>query len=123
MNSLGPFELDNIYCGDALVFMKDIPESCIDLVVTDPPFAIDFRAQRSNYNRTGHRVLEGYNEIPQEKYYEWTVKWLSEAKRVLKDTGSMYVFSGWTNLRDILNAIEEVGLITINHIIWKYQFG
>ena len=35
----------------------------------------------------------------------------------------MYVFSGWNNLRDILNAIEELGFITVNHIIWKYQFG
>jgi site-specific DNA-methyltransferase (adenine-specific) len=33
------------------------------------------------------------------------------------------VFSGWNNLRDILNAIEDVGFITVNHIIWKYQFG
>jgi len=35
----------------------------------------------------------------------------------------MFVFSGWTNLKDILNALDEVGFITINHIIWKYQFG
>ena len=35
----------------------------------------------------------------------------------------MYVFSGWTNLKDILNALDKVGFITINHIIWKYQFG
>jgi site-specific DNA-methyltransferase (adenine-specific) len=35
----------------------------------------------------------------------------------------MYVFSGWNNLADILNAIEEIGFITVNHIIWKYQFG
>lgn len=35
----------------------------------------------------------------------------------------MYVFSGWTNLKDILNAIDDVGFITVNHLIWKYQFG
>ena len=35
----------------------------------------------------------------------------------------MYVFSGWTNLKDILNAIDAVGFLTINHLIWKYQFG
>ena len=44
--------------------MKDIPSETIDLIVTDPPFAIDFKAKRNNYNRTQERVLEGYNEIP-----------------------------------------------------------
>jgi len=120
---IGKFLLDEIYCGDALVLMKDIPAGSIDLIVTDPPFAIDFEAKRSNYNRTQGRVIEGYNEIPREKYYDFTVSWMKEAYRVLKRSGSMYVFSGWTNLKDILNAIDDVGFITINHIIWKYQFG
>jgi len=120
---IGRFLLDEIYCGDALVLMKDIPAGSIDLIVTDPPFAIDFEAKRSNYNRTQGRVIEGYNEIPREKYYDFTVSWMKEAYRVLKRSGSMYVFSGWTNLKDILNAIDDVGFITINHIIWKYQFG
>ncbi len=120
---IGMFLLDEIYCGDALVLMKDIPAGSIDLIVTDPPFAIDFEAKRSNYNRTQGRVIEGYNEIPREKYYDFTVSWMKEAYRVLKRSGSMYVFSGWTNLKDILNAIDDVGFITINHIIWKYQFG
>ena len=35
----------------------------------------------------------------------------------------MYIFSGWNNLKDILIAIDNVGLTVINHIIWKYQFG
>jgi len=120
---LGEFEIDNIYCGDALELMKKLPDGCIDLIITDPPFAIDFKAKRSNYNRDKTRVLEGYNEIPKERYYEFSINWISQAYRVLKNTGSMFVFSGWTNLKDILNALDEVGFITINHIIWKYQFG
>jgi len=120
---IGNFEIDNIYCGDSLKLMKEIPENSIDLIVTDPPFAIDFKAQRNNYHRTQSRVLEGYNEIPKEKYYDFTLSWIKEAYRILKNTGAMYVFSGWTNLRDILNALEETKFIMINHLIWKYQFG
>ena len=103
--------------------MKTLPSNSIDLVITDPPFAIEFKAKRSNYNRTQSNVLEGYNEIPQERYYEFTLKWMSEVWRLLKESGSMYVFSGWNNLKDILNALDELGFITVNHIIWKYQFG
>ncbi len=115
--------INEIYNMDCIEGMKKIPDSSIDLVITDPPFAIEFKAKRSNYNRTQSRVLEGYQEIPKEKYYEFTLQWMKEVYRILKESGSMYVFSGWNNLRDILNALDEIGFITVNHIIWKYQFG
>ena len=97
--------------------MKIIPDDTVDLVITDPPFAIDFKAKKANYNRTASRVLEGYKEIPQKDYYEFTYNWMNECFRILKESGSMYVFSGWNNLRDILNAIEKIGFTMVNHII------
>ena len=35
----------------------------------------------------------------------------------------MYIFSGWNNLKDVLTGLDDNGFTTINHIIWKYQFG
>ena len=115
--------INKIYNQDCIEGMNLIPNDAVDLIITDPPFAINFKAKKANYNRTGSRVLDGYKEISQEDYYEFTLNWMKQCFRILKETGSMYVFSGWNNLRDILNAIEELGFITVNHIIWKYQFG
>ena len=103
--------------------MQEIPKNKFDLVITDPPFAINFKATKSNYNRTSSRVIQGYNEILPENYYDFSFNWMSEAFRILKESGSMYVFSGWNNLKDILSALDDVGFTTVNHIIWKYQFG
>ena len=103
--------------------MKRLPPGVVDLVITDPPFGIDFKAKRPNYNRTPQRVLDGYSEVSQKKYFEFSKTWLTEVQRLLKPSGSAFVFSGWNNLKDILNAISDVGLETVNHIIWKYQFG
>lgn len=103
--------------------MRLVPPRTVELVVTDPPFAIDFKATKQNYNRTASRVMQGYNEIKQKDYFDFTVRWMEQTFRILKESGSMYVFSGWNNLRDILNALDEVGFKTVNHIIWKYQFG
>ncbi|GIX42343.1 MAG: methyltransferase [Leptospiraceae bacterium] len=116
-------EFNKIYNIDCIEGMKHIPADTVDLVITDPPFAIDFKAKRNNYHRTQSRVLEGYKEIPKAEYYDFTLKWMKEVYRVLKESGSMYVFSGWNNLKDILMALDEIGFITVNHIIWKYQFG
>jgi site-specific DNA-methyltransferase (adenine-specific) len=120
---LGVFDPDTLYLGDALALMPKIPDNVVDLIITDPPFAIDFRAQRLNYHRKGSNVLEGYQEIPKNEYGEFTRHWLRESARILAPAGSMYVFSGWNHLRDILDGLDAAGLTTINHLIWKYQFG
>jgi site-specific DNA-methyltransferase (adenine-specific) len=121
--NIGPFEIDCIYQGDSLDLMKKIPPGVIDLIVTDPPFAIDFHAKKLNYNRTGENVMGGYVEIPAEDYATFMHSWLIEAYRILSGSGSLYVFSGWNRLQDVLSGLEKAGFHTINHIIWKYQFG
>lgn len=116
-------EINKIYNLNCIEGMKLIPKNKVDLVITDPPFAINFKAKKANYNRTSSRVIPGYNEIKSEDYYDFTFEWMSHVFRILKKSGSMYVFSGWNNLKDILCALDDVGFITVNHIIWKYQFG
>ncbi|MDR3233920.1 MAG: hypothetical protein LBT46_09715 [Planctomycetaceae bacterium] len=51
----------------------------------------------------------------------FTHNWMSEIKRLLKPGGSVFVFSGWNNLKDILITLDKLGFITVNHLIWKYQ--
>ncbi|WOV92915.1 MAG: site-specific DNA-methyltransferase [Candidatus Nitrosoabyssus spongiisocia] len=116
-------KFNKIYNMDCIAGMQNIPTGKINLIITDPPFAIDFKANRANYNRKSSNVLEGYNEIKAKDYPKFTNNWMKEAYRVLADSGSMYVFSGWNNLKDILVVIDNLGFTTINHIIWKYQFG
>lgn len=116
--------IDRIFQGDCVAGMAArLPDTCCDLIITDPPFAIDFSAKRTNYNRTAGRVLEGYNEISRSEYLTFSRSWIREAVRVLKPSGSFFIFSGWNHLKDILIAADECGLRQVNHIIWKYQFG
>jgi site-specific DNA-methyltransferase (adenine-specific) len=119
----GPCFPDQIYRGDAVELLRTLPTGSIDIIVTDPPFAIDFRAQKLNYNRTGSNVLPGYREVHAGDYGQFTDEWIKEAFRVISPSGSMYVFSGWNHLKDILSGLDDVGFITQNHLIWKYQFG
>ena len=84
---------DKIYNKNCLEGMKLIDKNKIDLIITDPPFAINFKAKKANYNRKGSNVIEGYNEILPENYYQFSYDWISEANRILKESGSMYIFS------------------------------
>ena len=114
---------DAIYNEDCIKGMRALPDECIDLVITDPPFAIDFKAKRGNYNRVSSRVLDGYNEIAPDQYLAFSNSWLTEVHRLLKTQGSAFVFSGWNNLKDILITLDELKFVVVNHLIWKYQFG
>lgn len=117
-------DLNVIYNEDCIVGMRNrIKDDSVDLIVTDPPFAIDFSASPQNYNRDSTKVIDSYHEVLDNEYYQFTHDWMSEAYRVLKKSGSMYVFSGWNHLEDILRCLRELNFYTVNHIIWKYQFG
>jgi site-specific DNA-methyltransferase (adenine-specific) len=113
----------NIYCEDCIEGAKKyIDDESVDLMVCDPPFGINETSFGKHYKRDEDVVIEGYVEAPAD-YDRFTFEWMEQAKRVLKPDGSFYIISGWTNLKDILNAGEALGLYLCNHIIWKYNFG
>ncbi|UJG43942.1 MAG: site-specific DNA-methyltransferase [Candidatus Heimdallarchaeum endolithica] len=117
------FNIDIIHYIDCIKGMRSFPDNSIDMVIADPPFGLDFNGKESIYNRNKDNVVAGYKEIKIENYFEFTDKWIGEIPRVLKNDGGVWIFSGWTNLKDILIALEKHKLTIINHIIWKYQFG
>jgi site-specific DNA-methyltransferase (adenine-specific) len=111
-----------IWNQDCITGSKLIQDNSIDLIICDPPFGIEEKKFDKHYNRNNSNVIEGYIEAPSD-YNKFTLDWMSEANRILKDSGSMYIISGWTNLSSFYKAIEELELIEVNHIIWKYNFG
>ncbi len=117
-----PIHVDDIRYQDCITGMRELPKETIDVIIADPPFGISFSGKEAIYNRDESFVVEGYHEID-EDYDTFTLRWIKELPRILRKTGTAWIFSGWTNLRHVLDAIEKVDLTLINHIIWKYQFG
>ena len=111
-----------IFPEDCIDKDKKIKDGSVDLGIYDPPFGIGETGFDKHYKRDSTNVIQGYKEAPDD-YGQWTHLWLTEAKRILKDNGSMYVFMGHSKLRHVLNAAHNLGLHEINHLIWKYNFG
>ena len=114
--------VDCIIYEDCRKGMAVLPSCSIDHFYADPPFDIGFTGMESLYNRKRKYVVAGYTE-PSEPYYNFCLSWLEQCYRVLKDNGSGWVCSGWSNLGDVLQAIRCAGFTVINHVIWRYQFG
>ena len=109
--------------GDCIIEMENIGPECIDLIIADPPFGIKHFKENVAYNRNSGLVLNGYVEVEEGEYDEFSDRWISQAARILTPEGSMYVVSGWSNLEDVLRALRQNKLTIINHIIWQYAFG
>lgn len=80
-------KLNQIYCCDTLEFLKNLPEDCIDLVMTSPPYW-----GLRDYQVSGQLGLEPTFE----EYISKSLEIYSEIKRVLKPTGSFYLNIGDT---------------------------
>jgi site-specific DNA-methyltransferase (adenine-specific) len=102
---------------------RHIAANSVDLVVTDPPYGIQGDTLHKHYNRKEEHVLDGYVEVPAGEYATFSAAWIREAERILRPGGSLYVVSGYTHLRHLLNALDATKLKEVNHLIWKYNFG
>lgn len=67
---------------DSVAFMRELPESSIDLVMTSPPFALKRKKE--------------YGNVVAEAYVEWFMPFALEVHRILKPTGSFVVDIGGT---------------------------
>lgn len=43
--------INKIICGDSLEVMRGMPDKCVDLVLTDPPYGVDYRGGAERYQK------------------------------------------------------------------------
>ena len=98
-----------LYNGDCLELMKNIPDGSVDLVLTDPPYGMDFQS---------HFRKEMYSKIGNDKVLDWLEKYVDECFRILKDNTAVYFFCSWHNVDIFKQAIEKKFKIK-NILIWE----
>lgn len=98
-------------CQDCIKAMDLMPDNCVDLLVTDPP-----------YNLTKNFGKTTFKEMGLEEYKKWLDKWLKKTVRLLKDNASIYICSDWrTSI-----AIPEIAcryFVLQNRISWEREKG
>ena len=102
----------NLHCGSAIDLFASIENESIDLIIADPPYNLG-KDYGNNHD------LKDFKE-----YLEFTRNWLTQAKRVLKPTGSIYVFSGFRFISYLFDILDrELGMIFNSWIVWHYTQG
>lgn len=119
------FKENKIICGDVLEHLKNIPDNSIDLVVADPPYNLS-KGSRINFSNQGvagfggewNKVMEDWDNMPFYDYLKFSFQWLAEVKRVLKPTGSVWVFGTYHNMGLINLAYQALNIEIINEVVW-----
>lgn len=110
-------EINKIYNEDCLETMSKIPDNCIDLIITSPPYNKNFYTKKtkikvkdtSNFRTIDYDSFD--DNLEPKDYAEWQTKILLECCRVLKNEGSIFY-----NHMDILNNHNTI------HPSFVYEF-
>lgn len=109
----------SLYQGDCINVLKDIDDNSIDLIFADPPYflsngGISCKAGKMvSVNKADWDKSKGVD-----KDFEFTFDWLSECKRVLKDTGSIWISGTMHNIYQVGFALQKLDYKILNEISW-----
>ena len=111
-------ETNVIHLGDCVEGLKTLPDECIDLVVSDPPYLLN---QRGNAGNSGGMLQKELNK--KGKVFEFNSvnieDYLHELYRVLKDGTHCYLMCNHVNLTHYLKVIDESKFHFIKCLIWQ----
>lgn len=95
---------------DCLPYLKTLADNSVDLILTDPPY---FQVKRNAWD----------NQWPDvQSFLAWLDEVLEEFWRVLKPSGSLYLFCG-SKLASDTEILIRNRFEVFNHIIWAKPSG
>ena len=116
-------KLDTIYEGDCIKIIKEkIDEKSVNLVFADPPYNLSGNSLKWEGNKTGgdwFMVNEEWDKMTAPEYIQFTSKWITACKKVLKDNGSIYISCTYHNIAEVIIALKELNFKINNVIVWQ----
>lgn len=104
-------ELNTIIQGNCLEVMKDFPDECVDLVITDPPYNV---LPQGKDMRNGERDDFTWDDI--KDYRKFSEDWFQEAYRLLSEDSLLFCFWSQKKLNLGIDMFNPDRLI-----FWRYD--
>jgi len=102
-------EINKVICWDSLEYMKSLPDKCIDLILTDPPYWMSFVSGHRNIK---HKAIENDDNL------DWLEDYIKEIWRIIKDDWHCYLFCSM-HFIDIFVLTIKKYLPYKNILIWE----
>ncbi len=115
-----PLPVNQILAGDCVEVLAALPEKSVDVIFADPPYNLQLRQElyRPNMTRVD-AVNDGWDRFDSfQAYDEFTRAWLSACRRVLKDTGTIWVIGSYHNIYRVGALMQDLGYWILNDVVW-----
>ncbi|OYT41838.1 DNA modification methylase [Candidatus Pacearchaeota archaeon ex4484_26] len=112
---------NKIILGNALEVLEKIPDESVDMVFVDPPYFLQLPNKK--LIRWSGTEVEGVNDDWDkfkdfEDYDNFTKKWLSAIKRVMKPKATFWVIGTYHNIHRIGKIMQDLGYWVLNDVLW-----
>lgn len=113
--------LDTVLEGDCIAAMRALPPASVHCVFADPPYNLQlqgalFRPDNSMVDAVDDD-WDRFANFP--AYDEFTRAWLTEARRVLRGDGTLWVIGSYHNIFRIGAILQDLGYWILNDIVWR----
>ena len=111
---------NHIIHGDSLKILKLLPDKSIDLIFADPPYNLQLKNTLYRPDQTTvEAVTDEWDKFNDYNAYDkFSMTWLTECKRILKDSGSLWVIGTYHNILRLGTCLQNLGYWILNDIIW-----
>ncbi len=112
--------INQIIQGNCIEVLNTFPEKSIDLIFADPPYNLQLRQELWRPNMTKvDAVDDEWDQFEDfHSYDEFSKRWLSACRRVLKDSGTIWVIGTYHNIYRIGSIMQDLGYWFLNDVIW-----
>jgi modification methylase len=113
--------LDTILQGDCMAEMARMPDKSVDMIFADPPYNLQLGGDL--FRPEGGRVDAVDDEWDKFEslatYDNFTRDWLEQARRVLKDDGTIWVIGSYHNIYRVGSLLQDADFWILNDIVWR----
>jgi len=113
--------LDTILEGDCVAEMARLPDKSVDMIFADPPYNLQLGGDL--FRPEGGKVDACDDEWDKfdnfGTYDDFTRDWLIEARRILKDDGTIWVIGSYHNIYRVGALLQDEGYWILNDIVWR----
>ena len=111
---------NHIIHGNSLEILKLLPDNSIDLIFADPPYNLQLKDTLYRPDQTTvEAVTDKWDKFEDYNAYDrFSIQWLTECKRILKNSGTLWVIGSYHNILRLGTCIQNIGYWILNDIIW-----
>ncbi|MEN4043160.1 MAG: DNA methyltransferase [Anaerolineaceae bacterium] len=112
--------LNQVLHGDCTVLLDMLPQKSVDVIFADPPYNLQLQQELWRPNMTKvDAVDDEWDRFSSfEAYDQFSRKWLVACRRVLKDTGTLWVIGSYHNIYRIGVIMQDLGYWFLNDLVW-----